>query len=243
MEWIPVAGERTLRNCLETCSIAEAYDQVFPLPKQYRSNVGTSKPEKGDQQEQNSTRHEQRMPSDAVRPDGITTAASTGSPNTTTVQSSTSETGQASTRPSQQTEKPTVVPHRDLYFYLHRPRTTTKKPVVVPLSPSMSLTVALRERIVLEFPTIYLLPESPEELLADRESSDWILEEEYLRTAALEETADQTAESRQGGTESEPNTGLPASSVNLEAVDENKVMEVLKQDLFESVPDTEQTQS
>lgn len=230
MEWVPAAGERTLRNCLETCSIAEAYDQAFPLPKQYRSNMDTSKAEKGDQQEQSSTHHEH---TDAVRP-RPTTAAGTDSPDITTVQSSNSETGETATGPSQQAE---IVPHRDLYFYLHRPRTTTKKPVVVPLPPSATLTAVLRGRTVLEFPTVYLLSESPEQLSTDKESSTLILEEEYLRTAAEEETA----ESRHEGTENEPDTGLSGSSVNLEGVDEKKVMEVLKQDLFESVPDTEQT--
>lgn len=92
----------------------------------------------------------------------------------------------------------------------------------------------LRERTVLEFPTIYLLPQSPETLLAE-DSSPFILEEEYLRTVAPE-GADQSAES---GEENEIDlSGLPGSTVDLEGVDEKKVLEVLKQDLFESVPET-----
>lgn len=61
-----------------------------------------------------------------------------------------------------------------------------------------------------------------------------MLEEEYLRTAAPEDSADKSAESE---AEEGDDTGLPGSSVNLEGVDEKKVLEVLKQDLFESVPE------
>lgn len=123
-----------------------------------------------------------------------------------------------------------ITPHRNLYFYLHRPRTTTKKPVLVPLPPLAKLASVLRGRTVLEFPSIYVLPDSPETILAAKETSPFILEEEYLRTATPEELGETGK-----ATESErERTTNDVSGVDLGVVDERKVLEVLKQDLFES---------
>lgn len=234
MEWISAAGEKTLRNCLETCSIAAAYDQVFPRPKEDKSSQGITTKEKEDQLEPTPANHEQADATTAV----ATTKATTDSTEGHTAQPSGPEAKELSieTTPNQRSEPP-IEPHRDLYFYLHRPRTTTKKPVLAPLSPLSTLTAVLRERTVLEFPTIYLLREAPEALLAEEESSSYILEEEYLRTVAPEESAGNSAGSElESGDEDE--TDLPGSGT-LEGVDEKKVLEVLKKDLFEQVPETE----
>lgn len=232
VEWISATGEKTLRNCLETCPFAEAYDRVFPPPRQERPNADTTKEEKEGQQEQTSASHEHTDVATASAT--ATESATTGSSGTHPAQLSNSEAAGPSSKPSGKPQDLPVNPHRNLYFYLHRPRTTTKKPVLIPLPPSETLSAVLRERTVLEFPTIYLLPQSPETLLAE-DSSPFILEEEYLRTVAPE-GADQSAES---GEENEIDlSGLPGSTVDLEGVDEKKVLEVLKQDLFESVPET-----
>lgn len=157
----------------------------------------------------------------------------TNSTETHPSQPSNSEAVGPSSKPSGKLQDFPITPHRNLYFYLHRPRTITKKPVLIPLPPPATLAAVLRERTVLEFPTIYLLSQSPEMLLAEKDSAPFILEEEYLRTAAPEEGADQSAESGQID-----QTGLSGSAVDLEGVDEKKVLEVLKQDLFESVPES-----
>lgn len=235
VEWISAAGEKTLRNTLETCPVAEAYDRAFPPPKQERLNADTTKEEQGEQQEQPSVSQEQT---------DITTAGATATPATDHTETHpahqpSSEVADASTELADKTQELPISRHRDLYFYLHRPRTITKKPVLIPLPPSATLAAVLRERTVLEFPTIYLLPESPETLLAENDSSQFILETEYLRTVAPEDTADKSAESELDGTGSGDDTELPGSSLNLGGVDEKKVMEVLKQDLFESTPERE----
>lgn len=233
VEWISAAGEKTLRNCLETCSIGDAYDQVFPRPKEDKSSEDIAgKGEKQDQLEQAPTSYGQADDTTA----DATANSIIDSTEGRTVQPSGSEAEELSTEKSaDQTQEPPVVSHRDQYFYLHRPRTTTKKPVLVPLLPSSALRDVLHGRTVLEFPTIYLLPDAPEALLAEAESSSFILEEDYLRTVAPEESAE--SELEESGNEDE--TNLNGSST-LEGVDENKVLEVLQQDLFEPVPETGQ---
>jgi hypothetical protein len=237
VEWISAAGEKTIRNALETYPISEAYDRAFPLPKQDRP-VADSKKEKEVVQENTPT---EQTPTATETPDTSvpTTTITTTEP---TGPSTNPETTQTPTAPTEQKEKEPepelpLTSHRNLYFYLHRPRTTTKKPVLAPLPPSTKLASALRERTVLEFPTIYALPDSPETLLACKESSLFILEEEYLRTASPEELGKATEGEEDGtGAGNGDRAAEGTLGTNLEDVDEDKVLEVLKQDLFESVP-------
>jgi hypothetical protein len=225
VEWISAAGEKTIRNALETYPIFEAYDRAFPLPRQDRPSTD-SKKEKDVAQENIST-EQNHAPTE--KPDSIAPTTATTEP--TGSEPSNPETDEQPTAPAEQAEsKLLLAPHRNLYFYLHRPRTTTKKPVVVPVPPLAKLQSVLREHTVLEFPTIYALPDSPETILASKETSSFILEEEYLRTASPEELGDKSAEEQEG-----TGDGDEVSGVDLQNVDEEKVMEVLKQELFESV--------
>lgn len=124
-------------------------------------------------------------------------------------------------------ESTEITPHRDLYFYLHRPRTPTKQPVLVPVGPNISFTTALRGRTVLEFPTIYVLPDSPGTVLTEK-GHLFLLEAEYLKTEKPAEEADDALNTNaaDGAGDSLDN------SVDLGQVDEQKVLDVLKQDLF-----------
>ncbi len=225
MEWISATGEKTIRNALETYPIYEAYDRAFPLPRQDRPSTEVKK-ETEASQEETSTEEKPRTTEVPDAPAPTTT--------TTDTQPTNPPNQESTRRPTAQTEEqnPTlpITPHRNLYFYLHRPRTTTKQPVLVPLPPLAKLASILRGRTVLEFPSIYALPDSPETILAAKETSKFILEEEYLRTATPEELGEtgKATESEQEGTTN------AVSDVGLAGVDERKVLEVLKQDLFES---------
>ncbi|KAJ5812773.1 Zinc finger HIT-type [Penicillium robsamsonii] len=146
------------------------------------------------------------------------------------------EPADVSTEQTDKAPNQTIAPHRGLYFYLHRPRTTTKKPVLIPLLQSSTLNTVLRNRTVLEFPTIYALPESTGTLFADKDNSKFILEEDYLRTAGPDEIAQSSTTS--DDEEAAGNEALPGSSANLQDIDEKLVLEVLKQDLFEPVSET-----
>lgn len=200
---------------MESCRIAEAYDRFYPLPKERK---------KEDIQDQQQSQQQPQPPQPEVRPEAEAGAE---------VQPQPQAEGEGEAKPEQEPEpepEPTeITPHRDMYFYLHRPRTATKQPVLIPLPPRMSFTSALRRRTVLEFPTVYALAESPDSL---RETGKFLLEEEYLQTEGGASNEADTA----GAVEAEGETQQPSGAVNLDQVDEKKVLEVLKQDLFEPVP-------
>ena len=63
------------------------------------------------------------------------------------------------------------------HFYLHRPKTPSSFPkVLAPLNPNKSLERLLRQRLVLEFPTIYVLKAKPDALPED----EFMLEKDFL---------------------------------------------------------------
>lgn len=232
VEWILATGEKNLHNCLENCSIAEAYDRAFPLPKHERVEQGDQAKDTKDQVDEEAHKDANLAEEPTGDKASTTTEADTTEPPmaqpaepSNTLSAEAPENAEAVTEKS---PDPPLGPHRELYFYLHRPRTTTKKPVLVPLPPSQTLVTALRKRTVLEFPTIYILPESREALLAQKDDSQFILEEDFLPTAEPE-GASKSADAE----ESDDDSGSSGSSANLEGVDEKKVLEVLKQDLFE----------
>ncbi|EAW17383.1 zinc finger HIT domain-containing protein [Aspergillus fischeri NRRL 181] len=225
VEWITADGKKVTRNCLESCSLAEAYDRIYPQPKERAGEI-VRKPRKdeqtlestGDQeQESEPASSEQQTQSETVEPPS---AAPTG-------QSATEPTPD---QPSGSSEsKHEIIPHRGVSFYLHRPRTATKQPVLIPLSPTMTFTSALRDRSVLEFPTIYALPQPPEALHAEKESPMFLLEEDFLRTQGPE--TDLSEAMLQEASEDQ----VDAGDLDIGNIDEKKVLEVLKQDLWEPV--------
>ncbi|OQE94236.1 hypothetical protein PENNAL_c0004G08680 [Penicillium nalgiovense] len=231
LEWITADGVKTIRDSvIDTCSIAEAYNRCCPRPKDQEPVIEPVKEEKKEDLDTPNT-------TVAAPGDTVTTKveADTKLPPSPTKDSA-KEPADASTEQTDKTSNQTLNPHRGLYFYLHRPRTTTKRPVLTPLLQSSTLNTVLRNRTVLEFPTIYALPESTETLFADKDNSNFILEEDYLRTAGPDEIGQSVTTS--GDDDAAGNEALPASSVNLQDVDENLVLEVLKKDLFEPAPET-----
>ena len=209
VEWIGPDGERKIRTCLESCHVAEAYDRFYPLPKQERKK----------EQEQEQTQQKSEPPTEQEQQP----------------QPEPSKTEEPATQPQsteQQSEPtPAITSHRDVYFYLHRPRTPTKQPVLIPLAPAMTLTSALRGRTVLEFPTVYIIPDSPDTIRAeDKENARFLLEDEYLQTIGPEKEEESTGQQGQDDAQDQ-------AAVDLGQVDEKKVLEILKQDLFEPAPD------
>ncbi|KLJ13708.1 hypothetical protein EMPG_11367 [Blastomyces silverae] len=114
--------------------------------------------------------------------------------------------------------------HKQHHFYLHRPQSRSKLPVLIPLTESVTITDALRNHSVLEFPTFYVLPWAAGELPADR----FVLEEVYLRENGDGGSGDGLEEAVEEGEE-----GVEGGDVGnvLQGVDEKKVLEVLCKDL------------
>ncbi|PWY65605.1 hypothetical protein BO70DRAFT_390840 [Aspergillus heteromorphus CBS 117.55] len=221
VEWITGDGQKTMRTCMETSSIADSYDRTFPLPKEEKKH-NKQEDEKSEQktlEEQPQEGTVQDQPSTTEIPAPSTVALPDGQPET-------SDANAQPQQPSAPSEPLEITSHRDVYFYLHRPRTTTKHPVLIPLSPAMTITSALRDHTVLEFPTIYTLSDSPDAILSSREDPRYILEEEYIRThQSPEESSEDSAEVQ--------DNQLPPGAIDLADVDETKVLEVLTKDLFE----------
>lgn len=207
------------RNCLESSAIADAYDRVFPPPTE-ETDGRVRVQLQGQLQGLESTQVE----FESVEPP---TSDPTNVPSQQQPVSLPDSTQKEEAVP-QSHSMDKITPHRDVYFYLHRPRTATKQPVVIPLPPSMDLATALRGRTVLEFPSIYVLLDSPETLLTEKRSQ-FLLEDDYLRTEkpALEQEAGEILPGQDGLDDTSS-----ANPMDLGQVDEQKVLEVLKQDLF-----------
>lgn len=215
---------------MESSTLAEAYDRSFPLSKDEREQKKKDQESKLGQVDVNSseqlpdTHDPTQSPAEATPQEAV--------PQETMLPNSESE-AKPEIAPEISENQPTqsmdgITSHRDLYFYLHRPRTSTKQPVLVPLIPTVTLTSALRGRTVLEFPTIYILSDSPDALSSGQENAKFLLEKDYLRTQPQGEI-----ESRET---SETDGDQPApGSVDISNLDERKVLEVLQKDLLEPV--------
>jgi hypothetical protein len=105
-----------------------------------------------------------------------------------------------------------------MHFYLHRPRTSSKHTCLIPIPPSTSVSDILRDRTILEYPTIYARPEAEDELISP-----------FITEKAYEE---------QYGIDVVPRTHVVGQEYDVHAlggipdhIDERKIMEVLKRDI------------
>lgn len=115
-----------------------------------------------------------------------------------------------------------------LHFYLHRPQTSSKCPVLIPLSPSETLAEALHGRLVLEFPTLYVLRQRPGELPTDR----FMLEDEYLKECGVEESVESRSDGEVTDEDNEDeNAGAEDETDALRRVDEKNVIQALLKDM------------
>ena len=120
--------------------------------------------------------------------------------------------------------RPTSTP--SLQFYLHHPSLPSKDPVLIPLPPNATLAISLTNRLVLEFPTIYVLPQHQDNGLPD----GFISEDDYF--AAAQKDLIEDAPGVEGtvkdinDTSGEIRDGLEEGEVH-----EGRLLEVLGKDL------------
>ncbi|KAI9732395.1 MAG: hypothetical protein M1834_001603 [Cirrosporium novae-zelandiae] len=113
------------------------------------------------------------------------------------------------------------------HFYLHRPLVPSKPKVLIPLSPTTTLSASLQSRTLLEFPTIYVLPYPPSSL----PSEHYIMEEEFWRLRGVEERGEKIKLVGEEGVGADGVDGNELGhDINVD-VDHIKVLEVLKKDL------------
>jgi hypothetical protein len=108
-------------------------------------------------------------------------------------------------------------------FYLHRPHTRSGEPIVlIPLPRSETLASGLRDKVVLEFPTIFVLQDPPDAL-----PEGYVTEEKYLNAQKLEDLVLKT--------QMDDKDELERGGIDLNGIDEKKVLEVLRKDMGMSV--------
>jgi hypothetical protein len=111
-------------------------------------------------------------------------------------------------------------------FYLLRPRTSSSRRVLIPLTSTDTLGDALRGQIVEEFPTVYYFPAATPEL-----PSEFMLDEEYRHE---EGERQREFEELMKDVDPEILKRLKDEGTNTrvdEEVDSRKILDVLKQDL------------
>jgi hypothetical protein len=67
-------------------------------------------------------------------------------------------------------------------FFLLKPRTSSSKHVLIPIDSKATLGECLKDRTVLEFPTIYVFPSTAQQL-----PEEYMLEEDYLKQEGEEQ--------------------------------------------------------
>lgn len=259
-EWIWDNGEKAFTRCFETATIASCVLRVIDGNRRSNEEKQTetgeetlrqSKKRKLDQaqkaedgeepstttevQGEQDSRSRSRQSSRTLTPEPGPGPESEPKPDMDMPEGSTEPHTSADTQPQSprnQENKRDLPPNT--FIYLHRPRTRSHDiPVLIPLSPSATLSDSLRGQTVLEFPTFYILPYPPTSLPDDK----YILEETYLqrqREAEEEELRDAGEANNEESGEEEGEIRVPTFSGDGKAVgefDEKRVWEVLKMDL------------
>lgn len=114
-----------------------------------------------------------------------------------------------------------------LHFYLLRPNTSSKEKVLIALNRKATLTSCLRDRTLLEFPTIYVLPHDSTSL-----PDGYMLEKQYLelQKSEKEELKEAVAKAEKQGAFDHARTA-EASAKPGGQLDANSILNVLRRDM------------
>jgi hypothetical protein len=109
------------------------------------------------------------------------------------------------------------------FFYLRRPFTASKSVVLTPIDPSKTLTECLKGQTLLEFPTIFILPDEPHSL-----PTGFMLTGQYDKVQKAEEAevdslVQETNQSTVGASR--------ASREEEKPLDANSILDMLKRDV------------
>ena len=114
-----------------------------------------------------------------------------------------------------------------LHFYLLRPNTSSKEKVLIALDRKATLTSCLRDRTVLEFPTIYVLPHDSTSLPAG-----YMLEKHYLelQKSEKEELKEAVAKAEKQGAFDHARSAEASAKPGAQ-LDANSILNVLRRDM------------
>lgn len=125
------------------------------------------------------------------------------------------------TRGSEEDNQTTNAPPE--HFYLLRPFTASKSIVLTPIDPSKTLTENLKGQTILEFPTIYILPDEPHALPAG-----YLLAEQYEKVQKAEVVE---VDSLMQRTNQSTGGALDATREEEKPLDANSILDMLKRDV------------
>lgn len=109
------------------------------------------------------------------------------------------------------------------YFYLLRPFTASKSVVLTPIDSSKTVTECLKGQTVLEFPTIYVLPDEPQSL-----PTGFLLAEKYEKIQKAEEDEVDSLVQR---TNQSTGGALMATREEENPLDANSILDMLQRDV------------
>lgn len=199
IEWICPDKEKVVGQCLESKSVGEAFLQI----------VGKK-----------AVKRKRRLSKEGDPPNSKLQKGSLAS--TPQQQQNTDGNVQQSERRDSSNETPTGTDQllADLHFYLHKPTTPSKFKCLVPVSANGSIREILDGQVLLEFPTIYVMYELPEQL-----TLPFITEAEYKQSHESDVSTDMVAPLEDGEVDELDTVALPTDVNSL------KVLEVLAKDL------------
>ncbi|PQE33180.1 Zinc HIT-type protein [Rutstroemia sp. NJR-2017a WRK4] len=181
VEWIREAnaGGRILKKSIERWPIGDAYREILEEERKKNMSPSAKNAERKRKAQEHKVRQVKKAKTEGHDLLEIPTPSFLQEPKTgaweTVISYSTSSSDPESVEEQQQPSTSKLDPK--YHFYLHRPKTQSSYPkVLIPVNPTQSLTEILRNRTVLEFPTIYVFETGPEEL-----PSTFMLERDFVK--------------------------------------------------------------
>ncbi|KAL8950845.1 MAG: hypothetical protein Q9222_003143 [Ikaeria aurantiellina] len=251
LEWVHKNGSREIAQCPDSLPLDTAYTKLNKTKASHNGKPEVKEPKRPSKRRKRTEDASQPVlpaprdgtedPKERLAPiNAPSTPAGTSSNPKALADSSTIPVNSSATEedllhkdqsvPPVAPSQPPATPTPQLHFYLLLPSTPTSYRVLIPLAPSSTLSTALTDHLVLEFPTIYALKQPP-----DRLPTGFMTEEDYLKGLARESHQNghldslleeaQIFEYRNGGNERDQD------------VNEGALRDVLKKDLI-TVVDT-----
>lgn len=203
VEWVKDDGSRILGKVLEKIPIGEAYAAL--IEEQRRANMTDAEKKQDKKRKADEIKRQAKKAKISPGSDLLIQRSTMQNPESSAwdqdvgpdfEDAEPKSTLATDTEPAGLSSQNTYEAYLGFYFYLHRPYTPSSHPrVVIPLQSSESLSTLLRNRVVLEFPTIYVIPCSPTSL-----PDNFMLEDDYLQknSAAFQYNMEENVDMEEG---------------------------------------------
>lgn len=240
LEWIHEDQSRELQEVGETTQISEAYRLLLAHRQPLTHRQSKSKKRKFQDESAKElpeapeyttvTRHEARQSPMRVEEEEAKPASASGVDLSVGNPTTKSALEDCSTEqlPADTNDAKPICP--DVHFYLVKPHTSSTRCVLIPLPPDSTLAACLRDRVVLEFPTIQVLSKSPESLPSGFQLEDDYLDDFSKEQGELDELLATVQPSLALTLKNEHRVAQSTKCLD-EDFDDKKILEVLKRDL------------